>query len=64
MQESDKRKPSHRAYTVRRREEENEHWIDIGLAFSHRDGNGFDVVFDALPVNGVVVLRKCYEDKE
>ncbi|MDQ2947756.1 MAG: hypothetical protein M3Y27_17780 [Acidobacteriota bacterium] len=29
----------------------------IGVAWLHRDGNGFDVVLDAIPVNGRVVLR-------
>jgi hypothetical protein len=32
-------------------------WSRIGVAFQHKDGIGFDVVLDATPVNGRVVLR-------
>lgn len=33
-------------------------WLKIGAAFSHKDGEGFDIVLAALPVNGRVALRK------
>lgn len=32
-------------------------WSRIGVGFLHRHGKGIDVVLDALPVNGRVVLR-------
>jgi hypothetical protein len=32
-------------------------WIEIGAAWRHRDNDGLNVVMDALPPNGRIVLR-------
>jgi hypothetical protein len=32
-------------------------WLKVGVAFPHKDGNGFDIKLDAVPVTGRVVLR-------
>ena len=37
--------------------EANSSWLKIGVAFVHKDGKGFDIALDALPVKGRVVLR-------
>lgn len=55
-------KPSHTAYTVRdftKKDtgEVDSSWLTIGSAWLHKDGKGFDVVLDALPVTGRVVVR-------
>lgn len=55
-------KPTHTAYTVRdftKKEtgEVDSSWSRIGVAWLHKDGKGFDVSLEALPVNGRVVLR-------
>ena len=31
-------------------------WVQIGSVFAHKSGKGFDVILDALPVNGRIVL--------
>lgn len=36
---------------------QNSFWDRVGAAFAHKDGQGFDVVLDSLPVGGRVVLR-------
>lgn len=56
-------KPTHIAYTVRNYLKDKQSpeidaaWSKIGVAFLHQDGHGFDVVLDAVPVDGRVVLR-------
>lgn len=57
-------KPTHNAYTVRNYEKNAEggkqdaaSWSKIGVAFSHKDAKGLDLVLDAVPVDGRVVLR-------
>ena len=55
-------KPTHTAYSVRDFMKKdtgtvNAEWLKIGVAFFHKDGKGFDVALDAVPVNGRVVLR-------
>ncbi|MCB1509281.1 MAG: hypothetical protein KDJ36_00125 [Hyphomicrobiaceae bacterium] len=44
------------AYTIRDAGE-TKHWDRVGAAFPHKDGQGFDVVLDALPVSGRITLR-------
>ena len=50
------------AYSVRDYEKNGEKkssWTPIGIAFAHRDGNGFDITLDAMPLDGRIVLRKA-----
>jgi len=52
--------PTHIAYVVRDYEKDGKKdssWSRIGVAFAHKDGSGFDVNLDAVPVSGRVVLR-------
>jgi hypothetical protein len=54
-------KPTHTAYSVRDFKkadgEEDASWNRVGVGFIHKDGKGFDILLDAVPVNGRVVLR-------
>ena len=53
-------KPTHIAYAVRDFEKGGKpdaSWSRIGAAFAHKDGKGFNVTLDAVPVSGRVVLR-------
>lgn len=50
--------PSHNAYTVEDRgEDQDPFWLKIGAAWPHKDGKGFNVTLSALPLDGRVVLR-------
>lgn len=50
-------KPTHRAYAVTKRGEKSR-WQEIGAAWSHKDGKGFNLKLDYLPLNGAeLVLR-------
>jgi hypothetical protein len=49
--------PTYQAYTVVKREGQDDFWLNIGAAFMHQDGEGFNVVLQALPFNGKIVLR-------
>lgn len=57
--------PNYTAYTVVKREGQDDYWLAIGAAFQHQDGDGFNVVLQALPINGKIVLRipKSTEEK-
>ena len=50
-------KPSFTAYTVHKREGQDDFWLPIGAAFMHQDGDGYNVVLQALPIDGKIVLR-------
>ena len=51
------RKPSHTAYSIREREGKDSKWTEIGVAFPHKDGKGFDILFDVVPLNGCITIR-------
>ncbi len=58
---SSSKRPTHTAYSVRKYQKNGEHksdWTQIGVAWLHGDGNGFDIVLECIPVNGRVALRK------
>jgi len=59
---TESKKPDMAAYVVRDREDKKANWREIGVAFKHKDSKGFDLLLDAVPVNGRVVLRDI-EDK-
>ncbi len=55
--------PSFRAYTVIKREGQDDFWLAIGAAFMHQDGDGYNVVLQALPIDGKIVLRLPKDDQ-
>ena len=57
-------KPAYRAYTVIKRENKDDYWLNLGVAFPHEDGEGFNLLLQALPLDGKIVLRNYKEDEE
>jgi hypothetical protein len=49
--------PIYQAYTVIKRDGADDWWCNIGAAFSHADGLGLNLVLQALPLDGKIVLR-------
>ena len=56
--------PAFRVYSVIPREGKDDYWLNIGLAFPHNDGKGFNVMVQALPLNAKLVLREPAADEE
>ena len=54
--------PMYRAYTIIEREKGVPFWLNIGTAFFHKDAKGLNVMLQALPLNGKLVLR-LYEEQ-
>ena len=58
MSEDTKAKgPSHIAYQVREGDDGKAYFNRVGSAFEHKDRKGFNVLLDAVPVDGRVTLR-------
>ena len=57
------RKPSHIAYSIREREGKDSKWTEIGVVFPHKDGKGFDILCDVLPLSGRISIRVPSEKK-
>jgi hypothetical protein len=58
------KQPSFRAFTVIKRDKEDDFWLDIGAAFPHEDGKGYNIVLQALPIDGRVVLRVPKDEEQ
>ena len=52
------RQPTHRAYSVIRRDGQDDYWLNIGLVFPHKDGGGFNLILQAFPLDGKIVVRE------
>jgi len=58
-------KPYMLGYTIREgRAGEKSHWSKVGIAWAHKDGQGYNVFMDAVPVDGKLVLRTVPEEHE
>ena len=56
-------RPSHRVYAVTKNGDSN-YWREIGAAWAHKDGEGFNLKLDFLPLNGAeLVIRKPKADE-
>lgn len=53
--------PDYRAYTVINKKEARDFWIRIGAGFQHNDGIGINVLLQAMPLDGKIVLRPINE---
>ena len=56
------RQPTHRAYSVIRREGQDDYWLNIGLVFPHKAGSGFNLILQAFPLDGKIVVREIGEE--
>lgn len=57
--------PSHIAYHVRDGGEGRKgFWTRIGSAWPHKDGNGFNIQIDTVPLDGRITLRVATEKKD
>ena len=54
--------PTHIAYHVREGSEKG-YWTRIGAAWAHKDGKGFSLSLECLPVDGKISLRIASENK-
>lgn len=58
-------KPTHYAYHVRQGKEKSKgFWTRCGAAWQHKDGKGFNIQLDLVPLDGSIQLRVPSEDKK
>lgn len=57
--------PSHRLFNVTG-DGDNARWTDIGVAWATKDGKGYTLTLNAIPVNGRIVMRiaEAKDDKK
>ena len=49
----------YRVYSIVPRAKQEDFWLNIGVAFPHDDGQGFNIMLQALPIHGEgkIVMR-------
>ena len=58
-------KPYMLGYTVSPEKEGGKaYWSKVAVAWAHKDGQGYNVQMDALPVDGKLVLRTVSDDQD
>lgn len=56
-------KPTHHIYHVRDGEEsEKGYWTRIGAAWPHKDGKGFSLSLELVPLSGRLTLREAQDN--
>ena len=51
-----------RVYAVIERPKQDDFWLNIGAAYPHEDGNGFNIILQALPLHGnAKLVLRTYE---
>lgn len=53
-----------RVYTIVERVGGSPFWLRLGNAAPHKDGKGFSVNLQALPVSGLIVVRQYDEESD
>ena len=64
MADKEPRQPTHRAYSVIKREGQDDYWLNIGLVFPHKDDSGFNIMLQAFPLDGKIVCREITAEDE
>lgn len=58
------KKPDYIAYHVRDGKGDKGYFTRVGVAFAHKDGKGFNILLDMIPLDGRVALRVPSEKVE
>jgi hypothetical protein len=53
----------YRVYAVVPRPKQDDYWLNIGAAFPHDDGEGYNIILQAHPIDNKLVVR-LYKPKE
>jgi hypothetical protein len=59
-----KSRPTYRVYNVAKGEDEKSLWTEIGAAWPHKDGKGFNLKLTATPVEGAAIVLRVAKAKE
>jgi hypothetical protein len=57
------KRPTHRVYAVSKTSGNKSFWREIGAAWANRDGKGFSLKLDFLPLNGADIVIREPDDK-
>jgi hypothetical protein len=53
----------YRVYAIVQRPKQDDYWLNIGAAFPHEDGKGYNIILQTHPIGEKLVMR-FYEPKD
>jgi hypothetical protein len=53
----------HPLYVIKR-DGQDDYWLNVGIAFPHKDGKGFNIMLQAFPLDGKIVCREISGEEE
>lgn len=56
-------RPTHRIYSVMKNGDKKATWTEIGAAWPHKDGNGFDLKYTAQALSGAKIVLRTVEER-
>lgn len=59
--ETKSKSPTHIAYQVREGDDNKSYFNRIGAVWTHKDGEGFNIQLDSVPVDGKVTVRSVQD---
>jgi hypothetical protein len=60
---SNKTKPTHRIFAVTKQEDGKSDWFELGAAWAHQDGQGFNLKLKASPPPGAELVMRAAKTK-
>lgn len=57
------KRPTHNVFAVNEKGEDRKEWIEIGAAWAHADGQGFNILLKALPLPGAQIVMRTPREK-
>jgi hypothetical protein len=64
MTERKTKRPTHRVYAVRKIGPERYYWAEIGAAWANKDGQGFSLKLNLLPVGEADLIIREIQDAD
>ena len=63
--ENKKTRPTHRVYAVSKKQRDDRgQWREIGVLWPHKDGKGFNLKLDLVPLNDVEIVIRTIDSAE
>ena len=61
---SNNTRPSHRIYSVSKDDNGKSRWTELGAAWQHKDGKGFQLKYTACPIGDCEIVLRVPKAKE
>ena len=58
------KRPTYNVFAVTEKGEDRKEWFEIGAAWAHSDGKGFNITLKALPLAGAQIVMRVPREKE